>query len=421
MQKHLVFMPCVLLCAVVLLVAQSALATDYSFSGFGTIGYAQSNQSYNYQRYIDQSGTFMRDTVLGAQLDARFNPEWGATVQAKYASAIDRDGGFKPVISWAFLSYRPDNDLLIRVGKLRVPFYLNSENMDVGVTYAAARLPSELYSQSPTMDFTGASFVKNWIVGDNELYLDGYWGNTDMPWRHYSRDTATPSWSPLKNKAKGLLLTFHQDENVYRAGLHTADIWNAEGNGLTVNLVSNPPPPIPGMTGSYYTPSGTTSRITAPTFNFGADVGLGHGFRTMAEYVRRKVNGIDIGPDTESYYLSLLKAVDRWTPYVTYAKIESKNLAIYQAVNGARVQGGPPGVAAGINATQREAADMMTMYDQYSWAFGTSYAIDNKSRIKAEWLVVHTGVVSSFVDAPVGGESGNQRINVFSLSYNFVF
>lgn len=118
--------------------------------------------------------------------------------------------------------------------------------MDVGVTYAAARLPSELYSQSPTMDFTGASFVKNWIVGDNELYLDGYWGNADMPWRHYSRDTATPSWSPLKNKAKGLLLTFHQDENVYRAGLHTADIWNAEGNGLTVNLVSNPPPPHSG-------------------------------------------------------------------------------------------------------------------------------------------------------------------------------
>jgi len=409
-----------LLCGVVLFVSQSALAVDYSLSGFGTIGYAQSDQSYKYQRYINKSGTFMRDSVFGAQIDAKLTPEWGATVQAKYASAIDNDSEWKPVISWAFLSYRPSNDLLMRAGKLRIPFYLVSENMDVGETYTAARLSSELYSQSPTMDFTGVSFVKNWDFGDNEVYLDGYWGNTSMPWRHYSRDTATPSWSPLKNRAKALLLTLRKDENIYRAGFHTGDIWNTNGNELTVNMVSNPPP-IPGMTGSYYTPSGTTSTITAPTFHIGMDVGLGLGFQTMAEYLRRKINGIDIGPDTESYYLSLLKAVGNWTPYVTYARIESKNLAIYQAVNGARVQGGPPGVAAGINATQREAADMMTMYDQYSWAIGTSYAIDNKSKIKAEWLVVRTGAVSSFIDAPVGGESGNQRINVFSLSYSFVF
>lgn len=421
MQKRLLFTPCALLCAVVMPVAQSSLAADYSISGFGTIGYAQSNQSYNYQRVINKSGTFSRDTVFGAQIDARFNPEWGATVQAKYAPAIDRDSGFKPVISWAFLSYRPDNDLLIRAGKLRVPFYLYSENMDVGVTYAAARLPNELYLISPTMDFTGASFVKNWAVGDNELYLDGYWGNADMPWRRYNRDTATPSWVSLKNKAKGLLLTFHQEENVYRAGMHSADIRYANGTAFPVTMAPNPPPPIPGMTGSYYTPSGTTSTITAPTFACGADIGLGQGFRTVAEYVRRKIKGMDIGPDTESYYVSVLKTVDRWTPYVTYANIESKNLAIYQAVNGARVQGGPPGVADGINATQRDAADNVIMYDQRSWAFGTSYSIDNKNKIKAEWLVVRTGAVSNFVDAPVGGESGNRRINVFSLSYSFVF
>ena len=63
----------------------------------------------------------------------------------------------------------------------------------------------------------------------------------------------------------------------------------------------------------------------------------------------------------------------------------------------------------------------MSMYDQHSWAIGSSYALDIKSKIKAEWMIVDTGAVSSFVDAPAGEDSGDRRINVFSLSYNFVF
>jgi len=290
----------------------------------------------------------------------------------------------------------------------------------VGVTYDAARLPNEVYMISPTMDFRGVSFVKNWAIGDNELYLDGYWGNADMPWRRYYRDTETTTFVNLKNRAKALVLSLHQDENIYRAGYHVADVRYADGSLFAVDMASNPAP-VPGMTGSYYTPTGTASVIIAPTLTLGADVGLGNGYRTIAEYVRRKIKNVEIGPDTEGYYVSLLKSVGKLTPYITYAKVESKNLDIYQTVNGARVQGGPPGVADSINATQRTGADNMVMYDQHSWALGVSYAVDRKSKLKAEWMRVKTGKVSNFIDAPVGGESGNQRVNVFSLSYSFVF
>ncbi|HEY0664541.1 MAG TPA: hypothetical protein VGD24_00555, partial [Gallionella sp.] len=134
--------------------------------------------------------------------------------------------------------------------------------------------------------------------------------------------------------------------------------------------------------------------------------------------------GMSSGPDTESYYLSLLKQTGQWTPYVTYARIMSKNLDEYLNVNNAQVVALVPattGVAAGINAAQRTAADQMSMYDQHSWAIGTSFALNATSKIKAEWLIVNTGAVSSFVDAPIGEESGDRRINVYSLSYNFVF
>jgi len=70
---------------------------------------------------------------------------------------------------------------------------------------------------------------------------------------------------------------------------------------------------------------------------------------------------------------------------------------------------------------QRLMADLLADYDQSTVALGTSFWVTAKSVIKAEWSQVNTGVASSFVDAPVGGESGNRRIDVFSLSYSFTF
>lgn len=63
----------------------------------------------------------------------------------------------------------------------------------------------------------------------------------------------------------------------------------------------------------------------------------------------------------------------------------------------------------------------MLTFDQHSWAIGTSYALSPTSKIKAEWMRVRIGEVSSLVDAPPGSNIRNQNINVFSLSYSMVF
>mgnify|MGYP006378802773 CR=1 FL=1 len=74
-----------------------------------------------------------------------------------------------------------------------------------------------------------------------------------------------------------------------------------------------------------------------------------------------------------------------------------------------------------INASQRSLADHSFAYDQSSWAVGTSYAFSPTSKLKAEYLRTHIGDMSTLVDAPSGSNIRNQNINVFSLSYNFVF
>lgn len=144
-------------------------------------------------------------------------------------------------------------------------------------------------------------------------------------------------------------------------------------------------------------------------------VDLGNGFRTIDEYVRLKNSDSELSPDSSSYYLMLLKEFEQWTPYLSYAKIQTKNRTLYQAVNSATT------LIPIVNDSQRLMADGMVVYDQQTWAVGTAYTLDHSSKIKAEWSVVKTGVGSSFVDAQPGGQSSNKRINVLSVSYNFIF
>ena len=93
---------------------------------------------------------------------------------------------------------------------------------------------------------------------------------------------------------------------------------------------------------------------------------------------------------------------------------------LYNQINANRLPNGVPGAEL-INPTQRLGADILTVYDQTTWALGTAYRVSPSSNLKAEWARVSVGAGSSFIDAPAGAESGNKVTNVLSVSYNFVF
>ena len=405
---------------------------DFSVSAFGTLGYARSDQPYTYQRFIDRSGTFRRDSLAGLQVDARFAEKFRATVQVKVAPDTANDNRYEGSVSWAFLSYRPTNDWLFRAGRQRIPFYLYSETVDVGVTYDFARLPTEMYSISSNNDFTGLSFSKNWAMEKGDLALDGYWGKSTDEFRFWTRDNIPPVQSSgavfLEEDLKGggLVLSYKRNEDTYRIGVHRAVGRLRDGLvfGTTFPFVAVAPGvgyyqvdaalPGPGIP--------TMASVSATLITLGAEVGLGSGFRLVSEFARTFVPNTDISPASARGYAALFKRVNKWTPYVMYAFLRSppalRNL--YNSVNNNTVPDFIPGAGL-INASQRAGADRLIAYDQNSWAVGTSYSISATSKIKAEYLRTHIGQMSTLVDAPPGSNIRNQDINVFSLSYNFVF
>ena len=214
----------------------SVAAVDFSVSAFGTLGYARSDQPYTYQRFIDRSGTFRRDSLAGLQVDARLADKFGATVQVKVAPDTGNDNRYEGSVSWAFLSYRPTNDWLIRAGKQRIPFYLYSETVDVGVTYDFARLPTEMYSIISSNDFTGLSFSKNWGMENGDLSLTAT-GAREPPisaldTRQHSADAEVRrSIYEEDVKGGGLVLSYKRNEDTYRIGVHRA-VFRRRGTGL---------------------------------------------------------------------------------------------------------------------------------------------------------------------------------------------
>jgi len=414
------------------LVTLPAAAIDFSASGFGTVGYARSNQSYGYQRFIDDSGTFWRDSVAGLQVDARFADKFGATAQFKLAPAANNDNEFKGTVSWAFLSWRPTNDWLLRAGKQRIPLYLYSQTVDVGVTYDFARLPTEMYSISPNNELVGLSFAKTWGLADGELSVDAFLGKFKGDFRFWLRDDippvqiSGPLYVPEDIRGGGLVLAYKRNENTYRIGLSRviAELRDGSPFPTTYPFVTLAPGfgyyqvndalPGPGVP--------TRDSLTVTVVTLGMEQDIGSGFRVISELARTFIPDTDVSVASTRGYVSLLKRADNWTPYVTYAFLRSQPHVrnLYNNVNYNTVPDFIPGAAL-INASQRSGADHSFAYDQSSWAIGTSYAFSATSKLKAEFMRTHVGQMSTLVDAPSGGNVRDQNINVFSLNYNFVF
>lgn len=402
--------------------AMPAQALDLTWSGFGTLGFAQSDQSYKYQRFIDNHGTFKRDTILGGQLDARLSQQWSATIQAKLAPSDHNDTDWQGSLAWAFVSWRPSDDWLIRAGKIRLPLMLNTENNDVGATFDFARLPQEVYSISPTTDVLGVSVSKTWMLDTYEWMLEGYSGQEKTYQRYYVRaeqpDGSGPGslYTPFRMHSTGLVLTVRDLANTFRIGVHEVVASRiGEQSHADIPLVQQ------GPIEYYDVRTGRrVSRLYIPVLTAGASVSLPADFRMTAEYARVRVDSASEGLSRWGAYLAIDKRIGDWKPYVYYAKMRStgRALDLYRAIEASSRN---PSLPAPLRNFQTFNADLVSGYDQWTGALGTSYRLSPVSLLKAEYAHTSTGVVSSFVDAPTGSDSGKRRINVFSLSYNFTF
>ncbi len=415
------------------LMASATQAQELSWSGFGTLGYAISNRAYHYERDLSNEGSFARDTVLGLQADAKLSSAWSATVQLKLARSRHQDGRWSVEPAWAFVAWRPNDDWLLRAGRLRLPLNLHSEALDLGVSRAALRLPFEVYSFAPSYDIDGLTASRGFTLGASELSLDAYLGRLDARPRIWLRDGVAPALPAgatyLQNRVRsgGLIATLRQGGALWRLGAHRTSTGGDRGNPIAVSY-----PFVtlaPGL--GYYQVSDalpgpglrSVKRIHNTVFTAGAELELGQGFTLNTELALNQQHDTELGASSSSGYLSLQKQIGSFTPYISWAKLKSDNTRLdgYERLSRNVLPAAIPG-ALQINAAQRAAAEGIYAFDQHSLALGGAYAVHRQAKLKVEWMRTHVGRVSTLIDTPPGSESPHDtHVDVLSVAYSFSF
>jgi hypothetical protein len=130
--------------------------SSFSVSGFGTLGYAyDSNKSLGFIRDSSQNGgrPWLIDSRLGLQLAFRVNSQLELISQLVARDQVNNSPAKS--IDWAFVSYRPNPNWQLRVGRLGVDAYLQSDTRNVGYASPWVRPPVDFYAQIPIYSFDG--------------------------------------------------------------------------------------------------------------------------------------------------------------------------------------------------------------------------------------------------------------------------
>ncbi|MDR1423021.1 MAG: hypothetical protein LBI92_00180 [Azoarcus sp.] len=159
---------------------------NIQFSGFGTLGMIYTHDKE--VRYIRPSTNHPGhenpdlgpDTVLGVQANVTLGSHAALVLQA-----ISREstlGSYKPRASLAFLSYAFTPNVTVRAGRLRTPFFMLSESIDINYANPWIRPPSEIYSMFPFSELNGVDLLLTFGgIGGFDVELHPYYGTSDLP------------------------------------------------------------------------------------------------------------------------------------------------------------------------------------------------------------------------------------------------
>jgi hypothetical protein len=132
-----------------------AAAVEFSYNGFSTAAYSQTDTDKAQVGYsgqpegIDSRGTLGFDSKLGMQLTAKLNDTFSATVQG--VAYTDLTSEWEPHLDWAYIRAQLMPDLSARAGLLRTPLFMFSDSIFIGYANVWLRAPLEIYARRTTV------------------------------------------------------------------------------------------------------------------------------------------------------------------------------------------------------------------------------------------------------------------------------
>ncbi|WP_331346157.1 DNA topoisomerase IV [Cellvibrio sp. UBA7661] len=198
------------------MVAPLVQAADVNVTGFLSVGGGFVDDEYedaaNYGGY-EEDLTF-DNNLLGLQVSGQVSEKLTATAQLIARSNSDYDVNAE----WAYLTWQATDEVKLRAGRLRTPFYLYSDFLDVGYAYSWITPPREVY-YLPFNNVDGIDIYATKTLGIFDATFQAYFGSFND---EFSLD-GVQTEAETRNQA-GIAATLGKDWWTLRAAYHQADL-----------------------------------------------------------------------------------------------------------------------------------------------------------------------------------------------------
>lgn len=278
------------------------------FSGFLSVGggFVDDENSVSYGGYDEEDLTFDQN-LLGLQVTGQVNEKITATAQLIARSEND----YEVNAEWAYLTWQASDSIKVRAGRLRTPFYMYSDFLDVGYAYAWITPPREVY-YLPFNNVDGVDFYATQTLGIFDTSVQVYFGSFD--------DELMLGGAPSEAKTRnqmGVAGTLGKDWWTLRAAYHQADL-SVDMSGVPISPTTTMGGFATALTALGY--SNNADRLLvedddAVFTEFGINIDTGR-FIAAAEYVEFDPGDAVLSKNIRQYVMAGVRA-GSWLFHVT--------------------------------------------------------------------------------------------------------
>lgn len=284
----------------------SALA-EINFKGFASAGGGIfSEDDFIYDDVSDSINTDLF-TKFALQVNATINESTTFTGQLVARGSQD----YQLEAEWAYVTINISDNLDFRAGRLRAPFFLYSDFLDVGYAYQWVRPPSEVY-RVPLRTVEGFDVLYNHLVGDWSASLQIYYGGlTDKTGPKANPiDITIEDFTGINYKLSNDWLTVGASYNQGTSSLSTP----AEAASLLSALEA----------GGFSSVAAALPVFEEDTVFYGVGLNIDLANVIVAsEYTVRDIGDQSFVSNDDAWYIMFGYRIGSFTPHITYAQEQS--------------------------------------------------------------------------------------------------
>lgn len=355
--------------------ANAANLDDLRIGGFGSVGVGTSDNDAGYAGYDKELG-YKQDTLFGLQFDFQINDRASVTTQIVANGRYN----FEPAFEVAYLSYKFDA-ATVRGGKIRTPFFMYSDYLDVGYAYPMLRPSQEIYEHLIISSFTGVDAIIPVEIASTTLELQPLMGVSQLE----ERDGNFGQQADIKD-AFGLAANWYVGDWTIRGSYVQATL---EAMHVNTNANGAPTDDISGQIMSMKLDQDQDATFTSIGVQYNDGTWLFN-----AEGMAMELSGPYY--DVEAISVLLGYQVDAFTPYLAGGHISTSD-----------------------NDERELWPSLVKEYDRTSYSIGLRWDFDTNVAMKLD---------TTYVDynGTTGGIAGNSALEydnslVYSASIDFVF